>query len=206
MIAREGAAAVLLAVTGAAIALYAGWQTVGYCLAAAAVLLVLAFLDLPRRLPSAPLDVVSAVDGRVIDIDRGQHRWFEGESLRIRVRVRWPGVKVIRAPTEGQVQEVLGGHRDGDADGSPDDYAVHLQTDEGDDVVYVVRSEWPLSRFRSYAAIGERVGHGRRCGFVYFATCVELLLPADCECAATEGQRVRGGISTLARLQDSGAD
>ena len=191
MIAREGVLPVTLVAAAGGALLWAGLWLAALPVLALALFLGWVFGDRPRRVPASPLAVVGPVDGTVTAVERGTTRWLEGSSLRIRVRVAWPGVCMVRAPIEGTVEAVETGYLGEHETGSPDLYAVRVRTDEDEDVVYVVRSEWPLSRFRSYAAIGERVGHGRRCGFVYFATAVDVLAPAGCACEVEPGTPVR---------------
>jgi hypothetical protein len=52
-------------------------------------------------------------------------------------------------------------------------------------------------------APGERVGHGERSGFIYFASVIDLLLPEDSELLAQDGQLADAAESILAQLPKS---
>ena len=59
----------------------------------------------------------------------------------------------------------------------------------------------PLSRARFRQSPGERVGHGKHSGFVYFASLVDVLLPAQSQARVEPGQRVQAGTHGLAELR-----
>lgn len=185
---------------------------VGVYAAAAPVFLLsvaLAWLHaLPRRqAPAAPRALLSPVDGRVARVEPHRDPWLERDVLRISIALTPPGITVFFSPTEGEA----GGFWTrfgpfGEArlkrslSASPDCYALHVKTDEGDDVVTVVSSRWPVSRCRFDRSPGERVGQGARLGFVYFASTFELLAPAASAPRVDVGARVRAVTTPLADL------
>ena len=84
---------------------------------------------------------------------------------------------------------------------SPNCYTVQIRGDEGDDVVFAVSSLRPISRFKLYAAPGERVGIGQRIGFLYFGSIVDVYLPATATTATDAGARAMAGCTVLGHLQ-----
>ncbi len=58
----------------------------------------------------------------------------------------------------------------------------------------------PVSRFRLDVSPGERAGHGRRVGFVYFAGYADLLVPLSTRLTLEQGAVVRAGESVLGYL------
>ena len=208
MIAREGLIAVVAAVAGGLALLYfdAIFAAV-LALAAAAVLIRLYWV--PRRRPPAmPLGLVSPVNGRVARVEPYDDSWLDRRCLRISIQIAPPGITVFFSAMEGKVQRFwtsfgpFGEKRLKRSLGaSPDCYAVHVQTDEGDDVLMAVSSRWPLSRCRFHRSPGERIGQGARFGFVYFATTFELLAPANASPRVEVGQQVRAVSSVLAELK-----
>ena len=170
-----------------------------------AMALAFVYRDLPREIPSAPLAVVSPVDAEVISVRTVRDPWLDRECVRIRLRPAIPGIGPLRSPVEGKVMEYWTGTPSGyadnaDTDASPLCYTLWIQTDEGDDVVYSVRSNSRLSRFKVDVAPGERVGHGKRNGFAYLANRVDVLLPANAHSEIEPGARVLAGSGILGKL------
>ncbi len=208
MIAKEGIIVVIAAAAaGLALLYYDALYPGALVLAAGGVLMWLYWV--PRRQPPAmPLGLLSPVDGRVSRIEPYDDGWLDCRCLRISIQIAPPGITVFFSAVEGKVQRfwtsfgAFGEKRlKRSLSASPDCYAVHVQTDEGDDVLMAVSSRWPLSRCRFDRSPGERIGQGGRFGFVYFATSVELLAPENAMPKVEVGQRVHAVSSVLAELK-----
>ncbi len=208
MIAKEGIIAVMAAAAaGLALLYYDVLYAAALMLAAGGVLIWLYWV--PRRRPPAmPLGLLSPVDGRISRIEPYDDSWLDRRCLRISIQIAPPGITVFFSAMEGKVQRFwtsfgpFGEERlKHSLSASPDCYAAHVQSDEGDDVLTAVSSRWPLSRCRFDRSPGERIGQGGRFGFVYFATSVELLAPANATPRVEVGQRVRAVSSVLAELK-----
>jgi phosphatidylserine decarboxylase len=161
-------------------------------------------------IPAQPKAVLSPVQGRVIGSEVFYDPWLKRPTLRIRVAVPFPGIVPLRCPIEAKVMDLYtrvgtfgAAQRPCAVDESPDCYAQWLQTDEGEDVVFCVSSRFPVSRARFLQAPGERVGHGERNGFIYFASVVDLLIPEDSEVLVQAGQSLNAAESVLAQLPKS---
>ena len=129
--------------------------------------------------------------------------------MRLSVKLSTLGMGVIRSPTEGQIKDFwvrggVGRDEDLDAAASPTSYALWIQTDEGDDVVLAVYGRRFVSRFKAEASPGERIGQGKRLGFVYFGTTIVVYAPQNAELepllTSAANQRIKGGSQVLATL------
>ena len=207
MIVREGKAPILVA-TLAALGVQ---STAGFPWAVAAWLVLVSLCWLYRypalRLTADPLGVMSPVSGRVISLGPDSCPFRDCPVVRIRLRPAPPGITLLRYPIEGKVLEtylrsgVLGATlRPAAADESPDCYAQNLRTDEGEEVVFAISSNWPVSRCSLDRGPGERAGQGQRAGFFYFASFIDVLVPADSLAQVKVGQRIIAGETQLARL------
>jgi len=207
VILREGVAPIGVAVVASLVASgVAGW------LAAAplwviAVWLCWLYWEHRPPVPADPLGVLAPVAGRVTFVGEALDPWLQRPALRVRVRLPFPGVVPLRSPSEGRIVDiyarrgVFGAEQRACApDESPDCYGQWLRTDEGDDVVYVLSSHWPLSRARFDHGPGERCGQGARSGFFYFASVADVLLPAGSSPEVAVGDRVDAGETVLGRL------
>ncbi len=169
---------------------------------------VLAFLfrDPERRVPAAPLAVVSPVDGKVTSVENCRDPYLERAAVCIGLRMNPLGVYTTRSPIEGKIMEVWfvpAGGRPADpaGNGRPlDHYAIWVQTDEADDVVLVIQVPRRRPRPRCYVNIGERIGQGQRCGMVGFGGEVSVFVPSNARIEVEKGARVRAGSDILATL------
>lgn len=207
MIAREGYVFVGVPLVAGLALGYAG----DYLSSAAAFLvtgLLIWLYASPRRtIPASPRGLLSPVDGRISRVEAFRDPWLKREVLRISIDLQPPGVTVIYSVVEGKLKDLwteygpLGESQlKHSLDASPDCYALWVQTDEGEDVVIAISSRWPVSRCRFDHAPGERVGQGYRLGFVYFASCVDILVPTGSSAEVETGARVRAIESILGKI------
>ncbi len=193
LIAREGWALVLLALAASLLlyttmSVHAAWGGV-----AATVLFALAFRDPERAVPTAALAIVSPVDGVVTDVAVVDDACLERQAVRIRIRVGLLRAYSLRCPVEGKVCDLR--KRTG---GKPA-RGLWLHTDEGDDVVVVMRAP-RLGRPRARIGYGERAGMGQRCAYLRLAYEVDVLVPASSRVTVAAGDRVLGGSGIIAHL------
>jgi len=79
-------------------------------------------------------------------------------------------------------------------------HGVWLQSDEGDDVV-VVMTRGPLrNEPRCNIRFGDRIGQGKRCGYIHLGGRVEVYLPENARLTIKEGDTVQGGSDIIAKL------
>jgi phosphatidylserine decarboxylase len=207
MIAREGFVPISAAcAAAAATAHFAGalWSLPLWLLAAYALFV---FRELTPAIPNLPLAVLSPGDGHVIDVGEARDSWLERASCRVRLELDGLGIGVLRSPVEGKVMDYWTSAQPFNNTGteqvsgfSPNCYSTWVQTDEGDDVVFAVSSLRPISRFKLYAAPGERVGFGQRIGFIYFGNVIEVFLPSQSRSEVTAGSDVASGSTVLGHL------
>ncbi len=162
--------------------------------------LVTIFWIRPLKLPAMPLAILSPVDASVESVSNAVNPCYERSALRCRLRMVWPGVTLVRSPTEGKVMRYWTGYAPGASErGSPTRYGLWIQTDEGDDVMLEIVTA-PFSRFKCAVAPGERLGQGSRAGFVFFGRWTEVFMPENTEMQVAEKAEVRAGEAVLASL------
>jgi phosphatidylserine decarboxylase len=160
------------------------------------VLLVLwMYRDPTREIPSLPLSVICPADGRVSSVSHTPDPYLNRASLRISIEMHPLGVYTTRSPVEGKVLEPQGNNGN-----SIEPHGVWLQTDEGDDIVVVMNKGRLNNTPRCYVGFGERVGQGRRCGYVHWGGRVDVYLPDYSRPVVEEGARVTGGSDVIAKL------
>ncbi len=201
-IARQGWPLVLAAVALALVlhfALGGAWSVPAWLLAG---LFLYLFRDPERRIPPAPLAVVSPADGEVTAVTDCRDPYLAREARRVDLRMSPWGVYTTRSPVEGKIMEIwfqeAGQTREEARNGAH--YAIWVQTDERDDVVLEVQVQARRLRPRCYVHIGERIGQGQRCGIMGFGGRLSLYVPAGSRIEVAAGAQVRAGSDVLATL------
>lgn len=214
-LARSAWPIILSAVAAAMIAyLWCGWFCAGPVLLLTALLWFF-FRDPSRKIPAAPLGVVSPVDGRVLRVEEARDLYLDRDAYKITVRMQWWGPYIIRSPSEGKVCQQwslpqglnAGDLPQADAAAIADDnrpaqprYAMRVRTDEDDEIVLVLRGAMLSTRFVCLARSGERLGQGQRCGLLYYGGVAEIYLPAVSRVKVAAGATVRAGSDIIASL------
>lgn len=159
------------------------------------------FRDPRRAVSSAPLGVVSPVDGTVAEIIRSDAGLLEDEVNRISIRVASFGTYTARAPVEGKIMDLQGLTRRSSP--AVDAAGLWVATDEGENVVLQFRGNRLRLAPRAFLRCGERVGQGQRCAYLRLTKFAEVELPGDARVLVTKGQRVSAGTDLLAMLPQS---
>lgn len=161
----------------------------------------LVFRDPRRRIPAAPLGVVSPVDGRVTAVDVVDRGVFQGEAHRIFIRIDFLGTYTARSPVEGIVKDLNTLAREKVADYRTN--ALWVQTDEGDDVVLQFQGYRFGLAPTALVRYGDRIGQGQRCAYLRLTRIAEVHLPIASRVLVQPGQRVTAGVEIIGRLPPS---
>ncbi|MDX1518532.1 MAG: phosphatidylserine decarboxylase [Gammaproteobacteria bacterium] len=200
LIAREG-----WPVLGLLLGLFLVLQYLEYHLAVTTLLLGIIFLavflhrDPFQQIPPLPLAVVSPVHGTVMSVLEIRDPFLDRPALCIRIKMRPWDIFSLRSPIEGKVMNQWS--RSDTVDRLiKTSYAFWIQSDEGDHVVTSIHLNKPRWRYHFYMQSGQRLGQGQRCGFLYFGTEVEVMVPLEVKLEIETGQRVCSGATPLALL------
>ncbi len=159
-----------------------------------AIILAYLFRDSHNTLSSDPLGVLSPVDSVVKSVKKVTDPYLEREAICIELEMALTDPYILRSVTEGKIINFWmqpKGENKGKA------RAVWIKTDEGDDVVmeiYASRS----GQIMCYYAAGERVGQGKKCGFLPFGSKVVIYLPENSLIDVKQGDRVVAGKDIIA--------
>lgn len=195
MISREGVAPLVAAMLAGVLVLHFIGFLQSLVFWVLVLLVLVLFRDPERDIPSQPLAIVSPADGKVTSISTVYDPYLLRQSVRISIQMPPYGVFTTRSPIEGKVLEPPNFPEDNNIP-----HGVWLQSDEGDDVVMVM-TRGPLKNDpRCYIRFGERVGQGKRCGFVHLGGRVEVYLPEGSRPVIAEGDTVHSGSDIIAKL------
>jgi len=157
------------------------------------------FRDPGRQIPAKPLGLVSPVDGHVTSVREEHDPYLEREACCIRLNNCVTGIYVVRSPMEGKLLKQWYAVPAGNTV-SRFVLATRIQSDEGDDIVLVVRPKLAWLRLRGNIAPGERTGQGMRFCFVPFGARIEIWISPNTDIEVQPGDRVHSGSDIIGTL------
>lgn len=170
-------------------------------------LFVLYFFRNPERaIPVGDDTLVSPADGVVMDVERVfEERFFGGESIRIRIFLNLFNVHVNRCPMAGTV--VYRDYREGQMLPAFKSHASELNEknfvgieNQYLKILVTQVTGFVARRIVCWVRAGDQVTKGERFGLIKFGSCTELFLPPNVEVKVAPGERVRGGVTVLGRV------
>jgi len=164
------------------------------------LLLLWLYRDPHRALPSDPLGIVSPVDGTVVLAESHPDPFLGRDAFLYRISIALTDIYSIRSVTEGKIIQQWLDPEDDDDDRSLA-HAIQIKTDEGDDIMLVLRPGRFFKKLNCDAVIGQRIGQGHRCGIIPFGSSVDIYVPVTSSIKANVGEHVQAGVSFLASLK-----
>ena len=172
-------------------------------------LFCLFFFRNPRRFSKEPRGcLISPADGKVTEV-KGmvEGEFVDSETTRVSIFMSLASVHVNRAPCDGLVTKVA--HRRGrfalawkqDVDKANEKNYILL---ENEDKVLVVQVAGFLARrITCYVREGARIRRGDPVGIIAFGSRVDVYIPKTYECMVKLGQKVKAGVTPLAKRRGS---
>jgi phosphatidylserine decarboxylase len=206
IIAREGWPFVGIGVVvSLLIGFFLGWGwSVPFWLAT--IFILQFFRDPPRRVPDDARAVLSAADGRVVEVSRAQDPYVKRDALKVSVFMNVFNVHSNRSPVDGVVKErwyfpgaFINAALDKASAGNERN-ALWLRTREGHDVTCVQVAGLIARRILCYVGAGAELERGQRFGFIRFGSRVDHYLPLDAHVNAAIGDKVYAAETVLAWL------
>lgn len=180
----------------------------GWLALALTCLFGLFFRDPERPLDPEPGVIYAAADGLITAVDESaEDAWMpDGRCLRIVTFLNLHNVHVNRAPVAGtvaQLQAVPGGFAPALFAGAGENSRRRMAIDGDAGRVVVIQVAGSLARKISvWVALGERLDVAQRFGMIHLGSRTDVLLPTDsAEVLVSVGQRVRAGVTPLARYR-----
>jgi len=164
------------------------------------------FFRNPKRMgQSSAAELIAPADGKVVGIEElNEEEFLKGRALRVSTFMGLADVHVNRAPCEGVVSRVS--HRSGryrlafkkEVDREHERNYILLQ--KGNDKLLVVQIAGFLARrIRCWVREKDAVRKGDPLGIIAFGSRVDLYVPPGHEIMVNLGQKVKGGLTPLAR-------
>ncbi|MBW1991690.1 MAG: phosphatidylserine decarboxylase family protein [Deltaproteobacteria bacterium] len=211
-IAKPGYPFIAASGAGGVLAWLLGWEWLAVLAGLAALFFLYFFRDPERNGPTDPAVLVSPADGRVIRVDEVQEdRFLRGPARRVAIFMNVFDVHVNRSPVAGLVQAAE--HKNGrflaafreEAEAANEQQATLLATDHGQPVLVVQIAGVLARRIIPFRQPGDRLAKGERLGIICFGSRVDVYLPPGCQITVKRGDRVKAGVSVMARWPEGEA-
>jgi len=164
------------------------------------------FRNPTREIDPDELILVSPADGVVMDVERVmEDQFLQGESIRVRIFLSIFSVHINRSPMAGEV--VFRFYRPGlmipafkshACDLNEKNYVgiqnAHLR------ILVTQVTGFLARRIVCWVNKADRVSKGERFGLIKFGSCSEIFVPTNVEIMVSPGDKVRGGISVIGRV------
>lgn len=173
--------------------------------------LILQFFRNPKRDFKLHDDhILSPVDGKVVVIEKVfVKEYFNAERIQVSVFMSPVNIHVTRYPIGGKV--VYSQYHPGKylvawhpkSSEANERTTVVINHDNHGEIMYRQIAGAMAKRIVNYASVDDLVFQGADSGFIKFGSRVDMFLPLDAEINASLHQKVKGGISLIATLNDS---
>lgn len=169
------------------------------------------FRDPDRPLDPDPQLVYAAADGFITGVDDGvADPWLPAGALRITTFLGLQNVHVNRSPVVGQitaVESLPGGFAPALFARAEHNRQRRLAIDGPAGRVVVVQVAGLLARrISGWAGTGDRLVTGQRLGMIHLGSRTDVLLPTgSCDPLVSTGDRVRAGVTPIARYRAAAA-
>jgi len=191
----------------AGVAGLAGFPAVGGVCLALTVFVACFFRNPLRFVPDDPASVVAPADGRVVHV--GEVEGPDGvKRLRIGIFLSVFDVHVNRCPFAGRVAAIersgslfLAAFRREAGDANVR-CTMTLESAAGERFEVAQITGLIARRILCFPQVGEWVERGARFGYIRFGSRTDVVLPLRAEVKVRRGDRVKGGSSIVARLED----
>jgi len=171
-------------------------------------ILILQFFRNPKR--STVINdeqVVSPVDGKVVVIEEVfEKEYFQEKRLQVSIFMSPINVHVTRHPVSGKVvyskyhpgKFLVAWHPKSSEENERT--TVVVKSEQFGEVLYRQIAGAMAKRIVNYAEEGRDVLQGADSGFIKFGSRVDVLLPLDTKINVSLNQKVKGGLSVIAKL------
>jgi len=166
------------------------------------------FRDPNRNIKWLPNQVLCPADGIISDITSvSDQEYFKEPRIRIGIFLSITNVHVQRAPLAGKVAFVK--HQEGkylpafEPAASSENEQITMGIDTESGLVVIKQISGILARkCINYSKAGDQILAGQRYGLIKFGSRVEIFLPAKAELTCTVDDKVKGGLTILAKVPE----
>lgn len=172
------------------------------------LVLVLRFFRVPKRRPFLDdRSITAPSDGKIVVIEKvHQEEFLNAPAIQLSIFMSIHDVHINFFPAAGKVvytkyhpgRYLLARHPKSSSQNER--ASTGIETPWGSILVRQVAG-YVARRIKCYARTGELSRQGKEMGFIKFGSRLDLFLPPDADIQVNQGQRVIGGVTTVARFK-----
>jgi len=169
----------------------------------------LAFFRVPRRqLNTDDGAIVSPCDGKIVVVATVDYPNFgEGaKATQISVFMHLHNVHINRMPIRGRITKVI--HKKGKflpafrpKSSTLNEHCLIGVRNDDVHLEFKQIAGAMAKRIRTYCKPGDEILQGKEMGFILFGSRLDIFLPTSCKVSCSLGQKVKGGIDSLALIK-----
>ncbi|MDF1673401.1 MAG: phosphatidylserine decarboxylase family protein [Vicingaceae bacterium] len=187
---------------------YTTVKVLGYALSAFLLITILQFFRSPSRdFKAREGDIISPADGTVVVIEEVEEtEYFKDKRLQVSVFMSPINVHLNRYPINGLLKYykyhpglyLVAWHPKSSTENERT--TIVVENEKGQSVLYRQIAGAMARRIVFFGKEGEQVKQTDECGFIKFGSRVDLLLPLDAKLNVKLNEKVKGGITTIAKF------
>lgn len=209
-IAQDGVVFIIVAFALMLLTWALGWERPAAVCFLLLIFLIAFFRDPEREIRAQKGEVLSPADGRVLIVETVQDPpHLRGQWQKITVFMSMFNAHVNRVPISGTVKSIryqpgrfLMGFSE-KASAENEQNAVLLEGAPGEKVMMVQIAGLVARRIVCHLEKGQEVRVGERFGLIRFGSRADVYVPADADILVVKGDRVKAGLSVLARFGEA---
>jgi phosphatidylserine decarboxylase len=205
-IAKEGYPFIFTPALWAVVAAIFGWTWSATAFGIIALAVAAFFRDPDRSSPVGEGLILSPADGRLMEIIKVDGAAGDGTAIRLSIFMSPLDVHVNRSPIGGRVEDVqhkkgrfIAAYKESSSENNEHN-ALTIVDPDGKRLRVVQIAGVAARRIVCRVKKGDVLEAGQRFGIIMFGSRVDLFLPVGSRLEVSEGRRVRGGETILARF------
>ncbi len=201
-------AAVVNAITFLFLNDYEVIKIIGYILSSLILIIIIQFFRSPKRnWVQREGDIISPADGTVVVIEEVEEtEYFNEKRLQVSVFMSPVNVHINRYPISGNLKYykyhpglfLVAWHPKSSTDNERT--TIVVEDEKGRSVLYRQVAGALARRIVFNGKEGDSVEQNDECGFIKFGSRIDLLLPLDAKLNVQLNEKVKGGITTIAKF------
>lgn len=168
------------------------------------------FRNPKRNIIYNPELVLAPADGKVMSIETiFEDQFFNEPAIKVSIFLSIFDVHINRIPIDGTItfqNYTCGKFKPAYKESAPLQNERHTIGLERNGIKIMITQVAGIlaRRIVSWVTLGDKVQQGQRFGMIKFGSCTEIIMPIDVELSVKKGEHVKGGKTTIGRINFEG--
>jgi len=184
-------------------------QSIGFTVVSGALYfwLIYFFRDPYRIIHTQDQYILGPADGKILSIQKVyEEEYLREDRIKVSIFMSPFNVHVNRFPMSGRIvffkyhpgKYLVAFHPK--ASTHNERTSIVIENENGQQILFRQIAGFMARRIKFYFKEGEAVQQGEKCGFIKFGSRAEVYLPLDADIQVSVGDKVKGGITVLAKI------